>query len=84
MMYRNRSKIYRKGQVFVNKKTGRLVKITDYYPQTSTSPEKVFFINIDHLANDEQKQGICFGNIQNYLYNINNEINQCLPPEDEK
>ena len=53
MMYRNRSKIYRKGQVFVNKKTGRLVKITNYYPQTSISPEKVLFINIDHLANDE-------------------------------
>lgn len=84
MMYRNRSKIYKKGQVFVNRKTGRLVKIINYYPQTANSPEKVLFVNIDHLTNKEQGQGECFGNIQNYLYNINSELNQHLPPEDDK
>lgn len=38
MTYRNRSKLYKKGRVFVNKKTGRLVKIIEYYPQTSSTP----------------------------------------------
>ena len=84
MMYRNRSKIYRKGQVFVNKKTGRLVKVVNYFPQTSTAPEKVLFVNIDYLAQGEQDVGECFGNIQNYLYSINNEINQFLPPDEQK
>ncbi len=72
MEFKNRSWLYKKGKVFVNRRWGTLVRVLSYLPQTSESAERVSF---EEINVPNPRSGDCFGDIQKYLYDIDREIN---------
>lgn len=69
--FKNRSKYYRKGKVFVVKKYGFLARVISYQPQTAASPE---IVEYEQINVDKPIHGEVFGDLSKYLYDIDAEI----------